>query len=363
VRLGGRYSDEIYATVKASASRGTLLPGATLENLAEAKSLDELVTRLKGTVYGEALAKVERPYTAGRLELAFREHLARLHYRLTAVTPFAPLLGALYHKYIVSDLKLVLKGKALGKPYAELAQHLDLAAEELIGRRDIVVRALSAPGLEEAAALLRDTEFGSEVDRAVVLFKEKGEVQLFDLFLDHEFYRALGQTYAELLGAQRYSGGQARLREAEPLVALDIDAYNVLAVLRAKLWELSPSEARGLIVEPTFRARERDLKAMIEAPTVQDAVKFLHAWEYRKLLPAAGTDAEFLASLEDAFVNLSYERALHPFLWDVGGLSLAVGLVRLKELETRNLGAISFGVEANLGFQAIRARVITVRAP
>jgi V/A-type H+-transporting ATPase subunit C len=362
VRLGGRYPDEIYVTVKAFASRGTLLPPATLENLAEAKSLDELVTRLKGTIYSEALAKVERPYTASRLELAFREHLARLHYRLAAVTPSAPLPAAYYHRYLVGDLKLVLKAKALGKPYAEIAEHLDLTAEELIGRRDVIVRALSAPGLDEAANLLRETEFGAEVDRSVVRFKEKGEIQLFDLFLDHALYGRLGQTYIDLLQGQSYLGAQARLREAEPLVAVDIDAYNVLAVLRAKLWELAPSEARGLIVLPTFLVRKRHLEAMVEAPTVQDAVKFLHAWEYRKLLPSGGADAEFLGRLEDAFLRLSYERALHPFLWDVGGLSLALGLVRLKELETRNLAAISFGVEANLGFQAIRAKIVTARA-
>ena len=40
--------------------------------------------------------------------------------------------------------KIILKGKALGRSYDDLLPKINLRAEELTGRRDIVVRALVA---------------------------------------------------------------------------------------------------------------------------------------------------------------------------------------------------------------------------
>ena len=43
---------------------------------------------------------------------------------------------------ILPGTKLVLKGKALGKTYEELLPRINLRAEELSGRRDLVIRRL-----------------------------------------------------------------------------------------------------------------------------------------------------------------------------------------------------------------------------
>ena len=63
-------------------------------------------------------------------------------------------LDAYYMKFIVSNLKLILKGKVLGKSQEEIETHVNLHAEELIKQRDIVVKALVAKDLEEAVANL-----------------------------------------------------------------------------------------------------------------------------------------------------------------------------------------------------------------
>ena len=65
---------------KAYYNKGVLLSGATLEELLSAKGLDELVLRLKGTVYSPYVSKLRPPYDSKSLELLFREHLADLHH-------------------------------------------------------------------------------------------------------------------------------------------------------------------------------------------------------------------------------------------------------------------------------------------
>ena len=53
-------------------------------------------------------------------------------------------LDAYYLKFIIWNLKLILKGKVLGKTQEELETKINLHAEELIKQRDIILKALVA---------------------------------------------------------------------------------------------------------------------------------------------------------------------------------------------------------------------------
>ena len=47
---------------------------------------------------------------------------------------------------------MILKGKALGKSYEKLLPKINLRAEELVGRRDLVVKALVAQDLRRSSS-------------------------------------------------------------------------------------------------------------------------------------------------------------------------------------------------------------------
>src|SRR2546428_11272439 len=70
---------ETFTGARSYALKGALLTNASLETLVESSSLEELVNRLKGTPYAEAVSKLQPPYSARKLELALRERLARGH--------------------------------------------------------------------------------------------------------------------------------------------------------------------------------------------------------------------------------------------------------------------------------------------
>ncbi len=112
-------TQKIYATVKSYSQRGNLLPKEDLRAFAESRNLDELVTRIKNTRYAKAFAKTTSPVTAETLESALRTHLADVHYSIYK-TSGEPALKTYYMKFIIWNLKIIRKGKVLGKTQEEM---------------------------------------------------------------------------------------------------------------------------------------------------------------------------------------------------------------------------------------------------
>ncbi|MFQ6025780.1 MAG: V0D/AC39 family V-type ATPase subunit, partial [Nitrosopumilaceae archaeon] len=158
--MGTGGPQKVFSSVKSFSGRGKLLSKNELQTLAESRDLDELVTRIKNTTYGDSISKLTAPFTAEKIEALLRSHLADVHYSLTKSVGGSPLLNAYYLKFLIWNLKLIFKGKVLGRPYEEIESRVNLHAEELIGRRDIIVKALVAKDIEEAVSSLASSEFG-----------------------------------------------------------------------------------------------------------------------------------------------------------------------------------------------------------
>ena len=119
-------SKSVYASVKSYSLRGKLLTREDYQMLAESRNLDELMTRLRNTVYENVVAETPKPYTARGIEASIRGHLAYVHYNIARTVGNAPILNAYYMRFIVSNLKAVLKGKALGKTQEEIESQINL---------------------------------------------------------------------------------------------------------------------------------------------------------------------------------------------------------------------------------------------
>jgi hypothetical protein len=87
-------------------------------------------------------------------------------------------------------------------------------------------------------------------------------------------------------------------------------------------------------------------------------VKILNGTPYRSFLPEGEIDEIAIAKLEDGFRILSYHRAFDPFLWDIHKVSIAIGAVKLSELEVRNISAITFGVQQHLSVKEIMSQLV-----
>ena len=348
--------ENVFVGTTAAALKGDLLTRATVEKLAESTTLDELVNRLKGTPYAACLSRVTPPYTARGLELAFRERLADAHYLLMSLAKEPSLISLYYLRQIAWDLKTVLKSRALGRGSEESMEYLTMHAEELVGRRDLVVKVVSAKDLQEAAALLSGTEFGKDIASAVNAFSIKREIRLFDIYIDHAVLSRIASEYSS--NSKMYSTSRAiDIAGVSSMVALDINSYNVLSVLRAKVWRLPEDEVRNLVVTPPRGTRSPDLQSLMVADAAADVTKALRGC-LPQSLQLGGSEEDVIDAVEAYFTAETVGTARKSFVWQGLGLSTALALVKLHEFEVKNLAAISIGIEAGVEAKNVLSRLV-----
>ncbi len=338
-------SSRTYIGTKAFALKGSLLDTSTVQKLAESTSLDELVNRLRGTSYADSLSGLSPPFSARRIELALRERMAEVHHSVAQGASKYRVLQLYYLKDIAWDLKLALKARALGRSYEETVEYLDMKAEELVGRRDLIVKVLSAKDVNEAVTMLSGTEFFSDVEKALGRYAAKGEIRFFDVYIDHAVLASISKEYS--LNSKAYAARPPNANGVEEMVGLDIDAYNVLAVFRSKLWGLSESDIQELLISPANRIQLPALMSMAGADSVAEAVKQLEP-SYRFALQGATNEEELIDLVEDGYASLARETATLAFVWQGLGPGTMLALIKLMEFEVNNLAAIAIGVEAGI---------------
>lgn len=339
---------KIFGTVLSHGMKGRMLTKNELQTLAESRDIDELVTRMKNTVYLDVLSKLTKPYTAEKIEGALRENLVNNHVKMVSIAGGSGVLNAYFVKYITWNLKQILKGKALGKSYEELVPKINLRAEELVGRRDIVVKALVAKNLEEAVAALAGSEFGEDAAKAAAAYKDKGDLRIFDIYIDHVFYRDLGRALAI----------ESQSPEVKNIVAVDIDSYNILAVLRGKYWNLSQNDIDDLIVATTSKVSRDILQKMINTEKVSDAITELGNTVYKDIIPQSATDdINAIMQLEASFESLQLKKVISSFrtMFSVG---IMIAALKLLMIEVRNLAAIASGVEQKVPTESIITNLV-----
>jgi V/A-type H+-transporting ATPase subunit C len=336
-------SKNVYASVKSYSKRGKLLKKEDFQTLAESRDLDELMTRIKNTVYADAVVGVEKPYTSQNIESALRSHLADVHYGISK-TAGGGILDAYYLKFIISNLKQILKGKALGKSQEEIETHINLHAEELIKQRDIVIKALIAKDLEEAVANLSQTEFGEDIVKATALYADKKSLQIFDRYFD------------KILMSRLVKALKSGDIDASKLVSMDIDFYNILSVIRGKFWGLDEQQIQDLIVIQSPAAKELLLR-MMSVGTIRDAFNELSNTKYRDLIPQSENELDAIAEFERSFELKIYQSSLNSFT-KMFSLATTVGITKLTAFEVRNLAAIGYAVEQKIPTETTMSKLI-----
>ena len=336
-------SKNVYASVKSYSKRGKLLKKEDFQTLAESRDLDELMIRIKNTVYADAVSEVEKPYTSQNIESALRSHLADIHYEISK-TAGGGILDAYYLKFIISNLKQILKGKVLGKTQEEIETHINLHAEELIKQRDIVIKALVAKDLEETVANLNQTEFGEDIAKAAALYADKKSLQIFDTYFD------------KILMSRLVKALKSGDIDASKLVSMDIDFYNILSVIRGKFWGLDEQQIQDLIIIQSPAAKELLLR-MMSVGTIRDAFNELSNTKYRDLIPQSENELDAISEFERSFELAIYQSSLNSFT-KMFSLATTVGITKLTAFEVRNLAAIGYAVEQKIPTETTMSKLI-----
>jgi len=342
--MGG--SQKVFSSVKSYSKRGQLLPKSDFQTLAESRDLDELMTRIKNTNYANAVSKISKPFTSEKIESALRSHLADIHYSISKSGGGSKVLQAFYLKFIITNLKLILKGRVLGKSQEEIEPRLNLHAEELIKQRDIVLKALVAKDLEEIVSSLSSTIFGEDIAKAVTLYNDKKNIQIFDTYFDKILIN-------QLSAALRISGDKDLARP----VGRSIDFYNLLSILRGKFWGLEEQQIQDLLVSATSGAPKDLLGRMVAAESVKDAFNELTSTTYKELIPQSENDIDAISEFERAFEMAIYNGAKNTFT-KMFSTATSVGITILTSFEVRNMASIAFAVEQKISPQITMSKII-----
>jgi len=336
----------VYASVKSYSQRGKLLKKADLQTLAESRDLEELMTRIKNTIYGDAISNVQKPYTSQSIESGLRGHLAGVHYSIAKTAGDSDILDAYYMKFIISNLKQILKGKVLGKSQEEIETHINLHAEELIKQRDVIIKALVSKDLEETVASLNSVQFGDEISKAASLYNETKNLQVFDTYFDKILYQQLGRALKN-----------TRDREVIKLVGMDVDFYNLLSVIRGKFWGLDDSQIEDLIVSQTPSIPKELLQRMMAAATIRDAFAELSNTKYKNLIPDVENELDAVAQFERSFEMAIYNSSARSFT-KMFSFATIIGITKLTAFEVRNLAAIAYAVEQKIATDITMSKLI-----
>lgn len=328
--------------------KGKLIDKKTLQTFAESRNLDELIIRMRNSKYSDSVSKISKPYDSEKIELTLRGRQAELHDLLNKSVGNSELLSTYYLKFLIKNLKTILKLKALGKPYEEIEPHINLRSEELIGRRDLAIKAMLAKDLDEATKLLEILNFEDEIQKALSAYKETKILPIFDVYLDKMFFQHLSHVIKNSADINIIS-----------LFGLDLDFYNITSILRGKFWGLDNEQIESFMVPHTSSTPDDVMLRMIPADSIKLALNELASTKYKNLIPLEEDGIKAIEDFERSFELLIFRKISEDFS-KIFSFSTVVAMSRLLDYETRNLSSIAYGVEQGIPPEIVMSKLILV---
>jgi V/A-type H+-transporting ATPase subunit C len=148
--------------------------------------------------------------------------------------------------------------------------------------------------------------------------------------------------------------------EAKNIVSVDIDSYNVLAILRGKFWDLPPEEINNLVVATTSKVTTETIQKMINSEKISEAIAELSNTVYKDIVPQNPvSDIDSILQIEKGFEQISLKRAQSAFktMFSVG---IVLAALKLIIIEVRNLSAIASGIEQKIPGETILSKLINL---
>jgi len=319
----------LYASTRARVKKAYLISREILEGLIEQKTINDVLDILKSTDYKKEISELPPNFRLIDIEHALRRNLIRHFSELIIASNFSPLLLAYFSKYLLHNLKVIIKGKALNKKYSELYNSIILEAEAFLGRRDIIIKVLEEASLEEAISTLSKYIFGKEIQEAYNLYKEKRNLNVFDIYFDKLLINNIISSLSKI-----------KLEDAKAcrdIVGTEVDFYNILAILRSKYLGLDVTFQREIIIPKTYFISQEMLNSLIASEEIESCFQILKNSKYAQLITEEIRTREDLPKLERQFEVYLYKIAYIKFLAGSNNLDLVLAFIKLKEVEIQNL--------------------------
>jgi len=333
-----RVSAYSQVVVKVGVERSYLIDRRTLQNLAECKSSEELISRLKRSIYRSVLKGIETP-SAEELQYSLKEELIRLYRRMVDYSPeeIRSFLKDYISKLEIENLKALLRGKNVGVSQRTLVKRLHLSVEDIFGRRELFIQAIKDRDVKSVIERFRGTEYEPILLEGMHKYEETGSTKFFDFSLDRAYYENLLNSAEAVPWLDR--------EIASSFAGTEVDLFNIVTIIRSKFLGYPSHSIYRMVTHRFYKLTESQIRTLISSESLDSVLNAIKKGYYGKFLPTLGRLEETLIKFKMAIKNftssaLEKKRVMNPFT-----IASPLSLMVRKEVEVENLMMISSAIE------------------
>jgi V/A-type H+-transporting ATPase subunit C len=309
-----------------------LLDKAKVERMLEANSADEVLKILSDTEYGNLMGSLKR---ANDYESVLSAELKRIYNLVYELCPVNEIVDLMSIKYRYHNLKVLLKGKFLGKDFSNML--IDLGKEDLSDLK----RKIDADNYNDLKGNIQKA-----VEEAVMDFEANKDPQKIDIIVDSFMYKELVSIKKSL-----------NYKFTNKLIDAMIDSTNIKTLLRVKKQGKGREFASEVIV--SGGSIDKDTLVSIINETPENIISKLSFSVYSDMIKdgiegyISTNSANLLEKLSDNYVmDLMKGAKLVTF-----GPERILSYIYAKETEIKIIRIIMVGKLNNIAEEVIRERL------
>ena len=314
-----------------------LLDKPKVERMIEAPSASEVLRILNETEYSNVSSNIKRPEDYEEILTA---ELKRIYDLVYEISPVKEVVKIMSLKYDYHNIKVLLKGKVLGKDFSSMLIKL--------GNIDLqeIKRKIDGDNLKSLNGTL-----GKGVQEAMKVFEETKDPQKIDIIIDKYMYKEL----VEIKNSLNY-------KFIDNLVKAMIDSTNIRTLLRIKKQNKGREFASEVIVDGGAINSSKLIALLNESP--ENIMSKLQSTIYSDLVKEGFEgyietgSASLLEKLSDNYImNLMKNSKLVTF-----GPEKILSYIYAKETEIKIIRIIMVGKLNNIAEEVIRERLRDIYA-
>ena len=309
-----------------------LLDKAKIERMIEAPDADDVIKILSETEYANVMGNVKR---ASDYEEMLSAELQRVYNLVYELCPVKDIVNLFSTKYIYHNVKVLLKGKFLGKDFSNLLIHL--------GKDDVneIKRKIDSDSFGDLRG-----NIGKAVMAAVEDFEATKDPQRIDIIVDKFMFEELVQIRKSL----NYSF-------TDKIINAMIDSTNIKTLLRIKKQGKGREFAQEVIVPGGYIDKDTLVSIINESP--ENIISKLSFSVYSEVVREglegyiATNSANLLEKLSDNYIMaLMKDSKFVTF-----GPERILSYIYAKETEIKLIRIIMVGKLNNVSEEVIRERL------
>ncbi|HXU93838.1 MAG TPA: V-type ATPase subunit [Gallionella sp.] len=242
--------------------------------------------------------------------------------------PSRALLGYWAHRFELSNLKTIIRGKMSNQPQQDIeAQLQDMGRFTSLP----ITELLQSDSPAELLRRLEQTPYAEIAHQARHLLEQGEQLFALDAALDRRYFAGLARHGAAI----EDTAGQF-LRN---IVGSIIDRVNLVWVLRYRYaYNLPPAQAYYLLIPASHRLQTQQLQRIAQCASFEDAIASLPA-PFDSILEGVRSSTEVTLRLEEE----SWRIATHVLNHSSFNVARALAYMMLRERDLRRLRAIVRG--------------------